>query len=419
MSTSDERQQTAPHTTLPQEPLTATDTRRANAEALQRAQETSQLTIESQRHARVEMETRRLSAEMTRQAQERRRLERERSMQSPTAVEGARENSNPQPAAISSPGRSLPEPITIDRVLVALDGSSFGERALPFASALASWVHGPLTLAHVRTPEPGLAHAALTKIVDPATSKTPPRPEQDIATYLDDLREQIATTGTPVETVIIESDTVPDGLAAAAQQTHAGAIVLATHVYAGIERRILGGVGDRLIQRTHLPLLLIPPGLDITPEQMPVFQRVLVPLDGSELAEQALAPVLALARGAPARGSARMEIVLYNVADTYVTRPDGMRYVQEVRDRLHQAHLPASVSIDATALVGSTPGAITSAALHGVITESNYPQRFDLVVMATHGRGGIQRWVFGSTAEYVLAHVAVPTLLVHPENTIM
>ena len=93
--------------------------------------------------------------------------------------------------------------------------------------------------------------------------------------------------------------------------------------------------------------------------------------------------------------------------------------MQEMRERLLEAGLPAEVSLTATAMVGSPPGSITSAAIHGVITEPDYPQRFDLVVMATHGRGGFQRWLYGSVAEYVLSHIAVPTLLVHPEQTDM
>lgn len=417
MSTPQERPRVVQQTDLPMEPLTQADARRAEEEALHRTLQTSEEVSESRRRGRIEAETRRVSEEVTRQAQERLRLERSRlePAATPTSVVDERREDLVAPA----PGRALPKPMTIERLLVPLDGTPYSERALPFALAFASWANASIALAHINEPERSRARATLSKAVDSTTPESAAQRAPDVATYLNTIRDRVVTAVPRVETIMLNADSAADGIAAVIEQAHADVVLLATHARQGLERRILGSVGDQLIQRTRVPVLLIPPGLGINPDQTQTFQRVLVPLDGSMLAEQALAPVLALARLAGSNGRGGMEIVLFYVADSQVTRPDGVRYVQDVRERLIQAQLPDSVRLTATAMVGSPPGSITSAAIHGVITEPAYPRRFDFVAMATHGRGGFQRWLYGSVAEYVLSHVTVPTLLVHPESTDM
>ena len=405
-------------TDLPMEPLTPADSRRAEEDALHRTLEVGEEAGESRRRGRIEAETRRISEEVTRDAQARIRLERERSGLA-TAAAVAAEDQPGDAAVIAVPGRALPEPQTLDRILIGLDGTPYSERSLPYALAIAARAHASIVLAHVREPEPGLAHSTLSKALGSTSHEPSAEHAPNMAAYLDTLTRRVSAVAPHVEIVMLSAEGAADGLAAAVEQTHSDLVVLATHARQGLERRILGSVGDQLIQRTRVPLLLIPPGLDASSESVAPLRRVLVPLDGSVLAEQALAPVLALARQVGQDDSAGMDIVLFYVADSQVTRPEGARYVQDVRERLLRTALPASVRLTATALVGSAPGSITSAAVHGAISEPTYPKRFDLVVMATHGRGGFQRWLYGSVAEYVLSRVSVPTLLVRPESTEM
>lgn len=413
---------------LPMEPLGEADARRAEAEALQRTVETSQEASEARRRGRVEAETRRVSEEVTQQAQARLRLERLRQEQSTTPSTGGDDERRMatddlrDDVEVAASDRALPEPIAIERVLVPLDGTLYAERALPYSLALATWANASVFLAHVRERDPGRARVAFSRALEGTPPETPVHSEQDAAAYLDAMRERvraIVPSIPRVETITLSADTAAGGLMAITERTNADVVVLATHARQGLERRILGSVGDQFIQNTHVPVLFIPPGLAVPTEQPlqpPKFRRVLIPLDGSAFAEQALAPVLALARCVVPDDPYGMEIVLYYVAESQITRPDGARYVEEVCERLHGLGLPASVSVTATALVGSPPGSITSAAVHGVISEPSYPRRFDLVAMATHGRGGFQRWLYGSVAEYVLSRVAVPTVLVHPKR---
>lgn len=417
MSTPNTPQSAVPENALPSEPLTEVDARRAEAEALQRTQETSQETIESRRRGRIEAETRRISEEVTRQAQERLRLEREQREQPVGIANGTDLSETATAAGVDASRRGLPEPAHMERVLVALDGTSYAERALPYCMALAARAHATLILAHVIETE--LTGNALSKAMHHAKSEVRMRGMQSVDAYLDTLSEYTETSVARVGTTVLTADTAADGLVALLARTDADIVALATHARQGLERRILGSVGDTLIQRTSVPVLLIPPGVDLQNAPAPTFRRILVPLDGSMAAEQALAPVLALAKSAASDDHHRMDIVLYHVVESRVTRPDGVRYVEDVRERMLQTGLPESVSVTAAAMVGSPPGSITSAAIHGLTSEPTYPERFDLVAMATHGRSGFQRWLYGSVAEYLLSHLSVPILLVRPEQSDM
>ncbi|HLZ21497.1 MAG TPA: universal stress protein [Ktedonobacterales bacterium] len=420
MSTPQDQERIGHQADLPRELLPEAAARRAEEEALNRTVDISGEAAESRRRGRIEAETRRVSEEVTRQAQERLRQNRARIERETSPAHSGDEHLAEDVTETGIPGRALPELLSIERVLLPLDGSSFAERALPYSVALARGANAALVLAHVRQPKQGRARALLSTVVDSTTPEAPEQPVKDAAAYLAAIRDRIGTRLPRVETALLSADTAADGLVPLVASGPPGVVVLATHMRQGLERRLLGSVGDQLVQRTHMPVLLIPPALKVRSQPTPTLRRFLVPLDGSLLAEQALAPVLALAAGAETSDDGRrMAIVLYYVAESHVTRPAGARYVATVRDRLLQAHLPSAVSITAAATVGSPPGAITSAAIHGVITEASYPEQFDLVVMATHGRGGFQRWLYGSVAEYVIAHVGVPTLLVHPELTDM
>lgn len=410
--------QAAPKNPLPAaEPLTEMEARRAEAEALQRTQETSQEVIESRRRGRIEAETHRISDEVTRQAQERLRLEREQRERliRPTNDPGQLEIATA--AGVDAPRRTLPEPAHIDRVLVALDGTPYAERALPYCVAFAARMNAGMILAHVIETE--LAGNVLSKVIDHAKSEERMRGMRSVDTYLDTLSAYIDTSVAHVETTTLTADTAADGLIALLARTDAGVVALATHARQGVERRLLGSVGDTLIQCACVPVLLIPPGVDVQDTPAPTFRRILVPLDGSMAAEQALAPVLALAKSTANDNHHRMDIVLYHVVESRVTRPDGVRYVEEVRKRMLRTELPETTSVTAVAMVGSPPGSIASAAIHGLTSEPTYPERFDLVAMATHGRSGLQRWLYGSVAEYLLSHLSVPILLVRPEQSDM
>ncbi len=144
--------------------------------------------------------------------------------------------------------------------------------------------------------------------------------------------------------------------------------------------------------------------------------RILVPLDGSRLAEQALSCAMTLGRGLPA------ELVLFRA----VSIPSD---VQEALDGaglkpdplMEQLELEATEYLEAMShLLAKSDLCFSHAVRHGLaaeaILDSVEQMDIQLVVMASHGYTGIQRWTHGSVAERVLQSASVPVLLVRAKE---
>lgn len=412
---------------LPTDPLPPETARRAEEEAREHALLVSEEAIESRRRGRIEAETWRISEEVTRAAQERMRADRDTVAPTPTDTLATSADVHhvivPDVGGVAVVAHQirLPAPTPVTHILVPLDGTPYGERALPFAGAVARMTAADITLLHVtRHPAGDNALDTVSNAVDHRITGARSESIADPVGYLLAVQAQLAQQGVEAQCMCIAASSPQDGIELVMEQVHADLVMLATHAREGMERRLLGSVGDHLVQRGGVPVLLIPPSANAPGKPgaadaaLPFFSQVLVPLDGSATAEQALGPVLALAEQAEKRAHLPMHIVLFHVAESRTLRPDGVRYVNEVKERMVARGLPATVDVTAAAAVGSPPGAIVGAAKHGIMNVQDYPAPFDLVVMATHGRGGMQRWLYGSVAAYILPRIEIPVVLVHP-----
>jgi nucleotide-binding universal stress UspA family protein len=125
-----------------------------------------------------------------------------------------------------------------------------------------------------------------------------------------------------------------------------------------------------------------------------MYKRIMVPLDGSDLAQSALTHALELGRALEAT------LLLFYVRDPRSGSVEAaQRYLAFVRDQ--QAASGVRIEI----LVGEGPVA-------AAIIEAAERERIDLIAMATHGRSGMQRVVYGSVAEQILRSSHKPILLV-------
>jgi nucleotide-binding universal stress UspA family protein len=135
-----------------------------------------------------------------------------------------------------------------------------------------------------------------------------------------------------------------------------------------------------------------------------MYERILVPLDGSELAKQIVPRVQVLAA---AHGS---EVVLLNVLPTSGVLPKtAAKERQEAEDHLmevEQELLDAGVKARHTIRHGADAAA--------EIVDYAKVNDIDLIAMSTHGRTGVGRWVFGSVASRVLRGTTKPILLIRP-----
>jgi nucleotide-binding universal stress UspA family protein len=151
-----------------------------------------------------------------------------------------------------------------------------------------------------------------------------------------------------------------------------------------------------------------------------MFNHLLVPLDGSELAEAVLPMVLAIAE------RFESEITLlrvvhpphfastgHNFAELYVSMSQDMHHEATAYTEAKQRELvTAGFKINTRVVEGE----FVADTILDVADELG----IEAIAMSTHGRGGIRRWVFGSVADKVLQHATVPILLVRaqPEEVI-
>jgi nucleotide-binding universal stress UspA family protein len=222
--------------------------------------------------------------------------------------------------------------------------------------------------------------------------------------------------GLDVETVVqrirpVHADDVARAIIATADEQRAGLIVMSTHGRSGFGRWLYGSVTDRVLHLTSTPILLVPPhaGRPL-PTDQPI--RLLVPLDGSELAEEAIrsAELLAGATGA--------ELILLRVVEppTYPLYGDGYAYIPFDPDvEVAEARRYLQVEVDRLQAAGKR---VTARAIVGqpslMVARVAHEEAVDVVMMATHGRGGLARLVLGSVATATLQRADVPVLLVRP-----
>jgi nucleotide-binding universal stress UspA family protein len=292
-------------------------------------------------------------------------------------------------------------------ILVPLDDSEAGERALAAAQALAQVGGSHVTLLHAVSmlnpaytalPYP-LSIEVYGEMVEAETHKA--------EIYLKGIEERLRKCG--LEQVKVK---VVDGEAGAvitevAQEVGADLIVMSTHGRTGIARAVLGSVADAVVRHGSVPVLLVSHH-----QPTPVFDcrlsisRILVPLDGSEQAAQALviAAVLASAEDA--------EVVLLNAMPQTVLTGEELAtpnpiWAQRVLSDAARKALPAGVRHEVVATSGAAAEAIVREAVE---------RECDLIVMTTHGRSGFARLRLGSVAAQVLAHAPMPLLLLHAQG---
>jgi len=191
-------------------------------------------------------------------------------------------------------------------------------------------------------------------------------------------------------------------------------IVMTSHGQGGVERAWLGSVADGLVRRSPAAVLLVRPTPDSPFQAQPLsISTVLVPLDGSPLAEAILPRAHALAELLGAK--LRLLRVIPPLEGTIPLPPawshlEVMRQAEEelhaLAHRLRAEGSPAGgkvVPIETKVLSGWTPAeGIGMAAVETPHT---------LVALSTHGRGGLERALLGSVADKVIRSATTPVLV--------
>jgi nucleotide-binding universal stress UspA family protein len=308
-------------------------------------------------------------------------------------------------------------------ILVPLDGSLFGEQALPLACSIvqqASTHHAvTLHLVHVHVP---IYHAMLANGYSGNVPVLDDRLDADSRNQehasLRALCTRLASmTNEEVRYSVIDGPVVT-ALAEYAAQINADAIVMTTHGRGGMSRVWLGSVADKVVRHGSVPTLLLRP--HDTPSQhertYPI-RRVLIPLDGSPLAEQAIEPACTLGDAMNAE-YVLMQVVPRVTIGGYVHGIEAVELDQELGERQcanAQAYLEAVAQrLDAGGKRVSIKLCCTEQPALGILETARQCQA-DVIALATHGRGGVRRWLLGSVADKVVRAAQTPVLLRHPQ----
>jgi len=291
-------------------------------------------------------------------------------------------------------------------ILVPLDGSPLSEAALPYAEALARAETAPLRLISVVEPAP----VGLTGQPSEVQAHLEQVQRQRLGQYLTTTADALRARGLQV-TVTLGSGDPSSQILAVADAHDAAMIVMATHGRGGAARWLVGSVADKVMRLGTRPVLLVRPPQAGEATRAIRLGRLMVPLDGSPLGEMALplAERLAAATGATltlVRAEPWLTAVLapYGASDDLTEMDAETAAAAETYLHTVQERLPAGVHAESLVLRGAPSPTLVDFAQQ---------EHIDLVVMSTHGRGGLRRLVLGSTADRMV-RAGVPTLLVHP-----
>ncbi len=176
-------------------------------------------------------------------------------------------------------------------------------------------------------------------------------------------------------------------------------------------------MADRLVRTLEIPVLLVRAG-DEAPAQPPPGGLLLVPLDGSPLAEDALGPAVALARlldadvqlvqvvrpaMLPTDASYHLPST-YDEATTAIFRREAQDYLDDMAEQVHSAY----ANPEAERVLGWSAAE--------TLLELSRSKPVGLIAIATHGRSGLRRAALGSVADKLVRGAPVPVLVSRPRG---
>jgi nucleotide-binding universal stress UspA family protein len=301
------------------------------------------------------------------------------------------------------------------RIIVPLDGTRFGDHALPLAIDLAVRLGGRIELVHVHhyAEREGNPTSLPQYQFQRAAEADAAWDTKVLANERRMLEERAADMelryGVEVTTRVLTGRT-PDAIAEEAGDMVADLVVLASHARTGVARLRHGSLAHELLAQLNVPTLCVNPAEAEDALATRALRRFLVALDGSLFSEQILdilAP-LAMALGGQLtllHVVSPRPLLASGTDDTYrsiVNREQALDYLHDLAERWH-GRMPEPLLL---ALEDARPASLVAR----LLSEGEY----DAVAMATHGRSGLSALLTGSVASDVLSATSVPVLLYRP-----
>lgn len=277
----------------------------------------------------------------------------------------------------------------IDRILVGTDGSELADKATQAALRLAQACRARVRFLHA---------IEELSMLGPAPEMEPrlAQGRADAGGEILEVNHQWAREREVPSDAVLRDGSAGVLLMQEARRWGADLIAAGSRGRSGLERAVLGSVADALVRKSPVPVLTV---RENEQEAVGPIDRILVPSDGSEVALAAAPLAVELAQ----RTGARLDL-LHAVEDT-LDSADKEAAASEALRPLEERCGISEIECEAHVASGRPNKAIYDHAVeHGI----------DLIVMATRGRGGIERFLLGSIADKVVRTAPVPLITVRP-----
>jgi nucleotide-binding universal stress UspA family protein len=294
------------------------------------------------------------------------------------------------------------------KILIPLDWSKTAEKVLPYARYLAGKFTIPVELLAVIDIAEMAAHMAAEKARFLDTMI------EDAARNSGSYLRLMASTFPGINvTCTVEKARAEEAIIEKAAADNGTLIMMATHGRSGLDRFLLGSVAEKVLRGSANPLLLVRASDEGKPAAQVAFKKVIVPLDGSPLAESVLPMVAELAK------KLDLEVLLfraYHIPYNFYAGDEGYSAViyddliAGVRDEANE-YLEKKVAEVKKLGVEKVAFEIKEGFAGDEIIERARNTPDGLIAMCSHGRSGVRRWVLGSVTETVVRHSSDPVLV--------
>lgn len=301
----------------------------------------------------------------------------------------------------------------LKHIIIPLDGSPFGEQALPTARQLAERDGAEMELVHVYDAVAPYRFVHGAPVFD---TRYDEELAKDRRKYVDSVADWLRSRTQLIVTGTVLAGNVREVLADHIKVRSPDVVVMTTHGRSGLSRLWLGSTAMHLVRNVKVPLLLIHPEEERSREESaPEIRRVLVPLDARPESERAIDNALEVA----GRNSSLLLVhvlvpIVYIAPDAAIGAiypseaellASAEKYLAQVADRLEGR----GVKVEARVEWNSFPA--------NAILELADRYAVDMIAMETQNVRGIERVLLGSVADKVVRAAKFPVLVQHPPES--
>jgi nucleotide-binding universal stress UspA family protein len=299
-----------------------------------------------------------------------------------------------------------------DPILVPLDGSQLAECVLPHAAAFARSFDAEITLLRILEKNQTGVSAQLFDLLNWQIQKT------KATLYLEEIKARFMESKVQALAIVLEG-LVPEGITDYAQNEGMKLIILSSHGRHGMTQWGISSITQKIILSAPTSVLIVRAHSQDFPTgelaETPLYQRILVPLDGSQRAEHVLPIVMQLAhvhkptihlvhvvqtpemarRMPPLQED--IDLAKHVVARN---REEAGHYLEQVKSRSYLQGIDVKIHL--------MTSDHTAASLHQVVEQ----EQIDMVTLSAHGYSGKHQWPYGSVASNFILYGKVSLLIV-------